>query len=93
MLLFTNLFKRDSDPHSEKLPDPDPQKMKADPQPCLCPNFFGKFEEKNVAVTFVVLQVEGAKKEFVMKNAAFLLDTVLTLVEHKYQVPYSSHCV
>ena len=67
--------------------------MNADPQPCLCPNFFGKFEEKNVAVTFVVLQVEGAKKEFVMKNAAFLLDTVLTLVEHKYQVPYSSHCV
>ncbi len=30
--------------------------------------------------------MEGASKEFVMKNAAFLLDTVLTLVEHKYQV-------
>ena len=40
-LLFTNFVKLDLDPdlHSEKLLDPDPHKMNADPQPCLDPEF------------------------------------------------------
>ena len=35
-LFFTKFVKLDPDPHSEKLLDPDPQKMNADPQPCFC---------------------------------------------------------
>jgi len=37
-------------------------------------------------------KVEGASKSFIMKNSAFLLDTVLTLVEHKYQSKTGSDC-
>ena len=32
--IFTKFVTLDPDPHSEKLLDPDPQKMNADPQPC-----------------------------------------------------------
>ena len=62
MLLFTNLFKRDSDPHSEKLPDPDPQKMNADPQPCLCPNFFLENLKKKCCCHFCCLAGGGSQE-------------------------------
>ena len=35
MIFSSNLVKLDLDPHSENLPDPDPHKLNADPQPCL----------------------------------------------------------
>jgi len=37
-------------------------------------------------------KAEGVSKTFIMKNASFLLDTVLTLVEHKYQNRTGSDC-
>ena len=43
-LFFSNFVKLDPDPHSEKLLDPVPQKMNADPQPRGEGwNFFSKY--------------------------------------------------